>query len=248
MQPSLAAFELMLHRRGVVWPLSLGTFADGELLGFTLTARTGTRAYDVMTGIRRSAQDRGLVGSLFAELWPRLRAEGIEQMQLEVITSNERAVRAYERLGFVRARRLICLKWTAPIVELAPPEGVTIRETTTLDWPTWTRWWDVEPAWPSGVATVERSEPKRMFEARLGEDGRACGVAITCGNDLLQLAIAPEARRRGLASALLAALVQSSTGPLRVLNVDARAHALLAWLDRTGAQPFIEQWELTRRP
>lgn len=242
MQPPPAAFALMLARRGVVWPLSLGAFAKGELVGYTLTARTGTLAYDVMTGVRRAAQGRGLVAQLFADLRPRLRAEGIERMQLEVITANERAVRAYERLGFVRSRRLICLKWPAPIVELAPPEGVTITETTTLDWPTWTRWWDCEPAWPSGPATVERSEPKRVLEARL--EGRSCGVAIVCGNDLLQIAIAPEARRRGIARGLLGGLQTE----LRVLNVDARAEGLLAWLDHTGARSFIEQWELTCQP
>lgn len=244
MQPPLAAFELMLRRRGVVWPLSLGAFADGELVGYTLTARTGTQAYDMMTGIRRAAQNRGLVAQLFTELWPLLRAEGIEQIQLEVITANERAVRAYERLGFVRARRLICLKWAPAIVELAPPEGVVIRETTTLHWPTWTPWWDFEPAWPSGIASIERSEPRVILEAYY--EGRACAVLIACGNDLLQIAIAPEQRRRGIARALLATLMHRSTGPLRVINVDARADALLAWLDRTDAQPFVEQWEMTR--
>jgi ribosomal protein S18 acetylase RimI-like enzyme len=246
MQPSLAAFDLMVRRRGVVWPLSLGAFADGELVGYTLTARTGTQAYDVMTGIRASAQNRGLVAQLFAELWPRLRAEGIEQLQLEVITANERAVRAYERLGFVRARRLICFKWPEPIVELALPEGVTITETTTLDWPTWTPWWGCEPAWPSGSASVERSEPRVVLEARV--EGHVCGVVIACGNDLLQIAIAPDQRRRGIARALLGEVQRRNPGLLRVLNVDARAEALLAGLDRTGAQPFIEQWEMTRQP
>ncbi|MFV8750210.1 GNAT family N-acetyltransferase [Nannocystaceae bacterium ST9] len=243
MQPPPAAFELMLRRRGVVWPLSLGAFERGELVGYTLSARTGTLAYDLMTGVRRAAQGRGVVGRLFAALWPRLHAEGVERMQLEVITGNARAVRAYERLGFVRARRLISMKWGTTIDRVAPA-GVELRETTTLDWSTWSRWWDCEPAWPSGIATVERCEPLRVIEAR--SEGRACGVAIACGGDLLQIAIAREARRHGLASALLSAIIQPSAGPLRVLNVDHRAAPLLAWLERTGAQPFIEQWEMTR--
>jgi ribosomal protein S18 acetylase RimI-like enzyme len=238
MQPPLPAFELMLYRRGVVWPLSLGAWDQGQLIGYTLTARSGSLAYDVMTGIRRSAQGQGLVGRLFEGLWPLLHAEGIERMQLEVITSNLRAVRAYERLGFVRARRLICLKWPTPIAEVDPPAGVTIAETPTLDWPTWTRWWGSEPSWPSHIASAERSEP-RVLEARC--DGRACAVAIVAGTDLLQIAIAPEQRRRGIARALLA-----SARPQRVLNVDERASDLLALLIDSGAQAFVEQFEMAR--
>jgi ribosomal protein S18 acetylase RimI-like enzyme len=242
MQPPLAAFEQLLRRRGVVWPLSLGAFLDGRLIAYTLTARSGGLAYDLMTGVRRSVQGQGLVGRLFESLWPLLRAEGIDRMQLEVITANARAVRAYERLGFVRARRLICLRWPTAIVEAPVPADVAIDEAPAFDWPTWTPWWECDPAWPSQIATVERSEP-RVLQARSGE--RACGVAIASGTDLLQIAIAPDMRRRGIARALLAELQRRNAGSLRVLNVDERASGLLDALARTGAQRFIEQWEMT---
>lgn len=242
MQPPPAAFELFMRRRGVVWPLSLGAFMNGELIGYTLTARSGPLAYDLMTGVRRVAQGQGVVGRLFEALWPLLRDEGIERMQLEVITVNTRAVRAYERLGFVRARRLICLRWPTAIVDAVLPSDVTIVEAPTLDWPTWTPWWECEPAWPSGIATAERSEP-RVLVAQCEQ--RARGVAIASGGDLLQIAIAPDMRRRGIARALLAELHRGSPGPWRVLNVDERASVLRGFLADTGAQPFIEQWEMT---
>ncbi|PRQ05530.1 GNAT family N-acetyltransferase [Enhygromyxa salina] len=246
MQPSLAALQLMLHRRGVVWPLSLGAFKGAELVGYTLSARSGRSAYDLMTGVRRAAQGGGLVGALFGALWPRLRAEGIERMTLEVIDTNDRAVRAYARLGFVRARRLICLKWPEPKVTVtrAVPAGLELVETATLDWPTWSAWWDFQPAWPGGIETVERSEPRVVLEARIGDQVR--GVAIACGSDVLQIAIAPDQRRRGIASALLHELQRRSADPLRVLNVDARAIAALACLRHCGARPLIDQWEMIR--
>ncbi len=246
MQPALPAFDALLRRRGVVWPLSLGAFEADALLGFTLTARTGALAYDVMTGVRRSAQGRGLVGELFAELWPRLRAEGIERIQLEVIDVNERAVRAYERLGFIRRRKLISWRWDAPIVERASPTDLVIAqaeaEPSALDWPTWASWSQCEPAWPSQRATIERSEPRLVLEASLA--GRVCAVAIASGADLLQIMVAPEHRRCGIASALLAGLAARGCAPQRVLNVDASAEPLLAWLASSGARPFITQWEM----
>jgi ribosomal protein S18 acetylase RimI-like enzyme len=243
MQPPPAAFELLLHRRGVVWPLSLGAFEDGELIAYTLTARSDVLAYDLMTGVRQAAQGQGVVDRLFEALWPLLRGEGIERMQLEVITINTRAERAYARLGFVRARRLICLKWPNRIVDVGAPKGVAIVEATMLDWSTWMRWWDCDPAWPSAIASAERSEPRALVAQC---EGRACGVAIASGSDLLQIAIAPDMRRRGIARALLAELQRWTPGLLRVLNVDERATALLAALTSTGAQRFIEQWEMTR--
>lgn len=246
MQPPLAAFELLVRRRGVAWPLSIGAFEGDALLGFTLTARRGVRAYDVMTGVRRSAQGRGLVGALFEALWPRLRARGVERMQLEVITTNTRALRAYERIGFVPARRLICLRWAGPFVERAPKLEVELelREVESIDWPRWSSASQLAPAWPSERETIERCEPRVVLEAWVG--GEPGGFAIACGSDLLQLAVVPALRRRGIASALLEAIAGRSSTPLRVLNVDAAASGVLAWLTSRGAQPFVEQLELVR--
>ncbi|WP_146660548.1 GNAT family N-acetyltransferase [Enhygromyxa salina] len=78
-----------------------------------------------------------------------------------------------------------------------------------------------------------------MLQAHAGGD--PCGVAIACGSDLMQIAVAPEHRRRSIASALLGELHRRSADPLRILNVDERAVASLAWLRHSGARPFMQQ-------
>jgi ribosomal protein S18 acetylase RimI-like enzyme len=247
MQLSPAALELLVTRRGVIWPLSLGAFERGELVGYTLTARQGARAYDVMSGVRRRMQGRGVIGRLFAELWPRLRELGVERMQLEVITTNTPAQKAYERIGFAWVRRLICMRWpNRPRVRPLFRSLLELREVDALEWARWADACEVVPAWPSERPTIDRSTPRVTLEAWAG--GEPLGFAIACGRDVLQLAVQPHARRRGVGSALLAALDERTRtdAPLRVLNVDARAAGTLAWLAATGAEVFVEQDELVR--
>lgn len=246
MQLSPAALELLVTRRGVVWPLSLGAFEQGELVGYTLTARQGARAYDVMSGVRRRMQGRGVIGRLFADLWPRLRELGVERMQLEVITTNTPAQKAYERIGFAWVRRLICMRWPSGPRVRPRDAALELREVEALEWARWADACEVVPAWPSERPTIDRSTPRVTLEAWAG--GEPLGFAIACGRDVLQLAVQPHARRRGVGSALLAALDERTRtdAPLRVLNVDARAAGTLAWLAATGAEVFVEQDELVR--
>lgn len=247
MQLSPLALELLVRRRGVVWPLSLGAFEGDELVAYTLSARQGARAYDVMSGVRRRMQGQGVIGRLFDELWPRLLAVGVERMQLEVITTNVRAKRAYERIGFAWVRRLMCLRWpAAPRVHACTLPDLELRMVDSLAWASWASACEVQPAWPSERPSIERSEPRVTLEAWAG--GEPLGFAIACGRDLLQLAVQPHARRKGVGSALLAALDERTHNgsPLRVLNVDAGAAGMLAWLSASGAEVFVEQDELVR--
>jgi GNAT superfamily N-acetyltransferase len=64
--------------------------------------------------------------------------------------------------------------------------------------------------------------------------------------DLALLAVARRARRQGLGTNLLRAAAARASRPLRILNVDARATAVAAFLAAAGARRLAQQVEMVR--
>jgi len=64
--------------------------------------------------------------------------------------------------------------------------------------------------------------------------------------DLPRLVVAPGARRRGLGTRLLAGASARAQAPLRILNVDAAATGVAAFLDAAGCRPTVAQLEMIR--
>jgi ribosomal protein S18 acetylase RimI-like enzyme len=97
----LADFRNRLSRGGV-----FGGFVDDRLMGMAVFSAFGAaqlRHKGTLTGMYVRASERGtglaedIVNAVFAYAQPR-----VELIQLSVATTNGRAVRFYERLGFVK--------------------------------------------------------------------------------------------------------------------------------------------------
>lgn len=65
-------------------------------------------AFDLGTGVIPEFRGQRIVNGIFDYAIPFLKNEGIEQCRLEVICSNEKAIRAYEKAGFTVIRNLQC--------------------------------------------------------------------------------------------------------------------------------------------
>src|SRR6478735_4889639 len=66
--------------------------------------------YDAGTAVLPAYRRRGISRSMFDWMIPMFTDEGFEQFLLEVITSNDPAIRLYEQLGFRRTRELLLLE------------------------------------------------------------------------------------------------------------------------------------------
>ncbi|KXX66627.1 GNAT family N-acetyltransferase [Flammeovirga sp. SJP92] len=84
--------------------LSYGMFDDEKLVGFIIHAvdkRLGLQtAFNTATGVIPAYRGKRIVQSIYDFALRDLRKNGIEKSVLEVITDNERAVRAYQKVGF----------------------------------------------------------------------------------------------------------------------------------------------------
>lgn len=95
---------------GVDFSLSYGVKDQGRLVAFLLHAPGEGFVMNLATGVRRDQQGKNLTGLMYERIKKELPQKGYPRGRLEVITENQRAIRAYEKSGFLKRRELLCWK------------------------------------------------------------------------------------------------------------------------------------------
>lgn len=250
MRVSREEFEQRLVRDGVRLEISVGAFDETRMVGFYMNAlgewQGKPTAYDAGTGVIPGYRRQGIAEELFAFMAPRLKEASVEQYLLEVLTGNERAVGLYRKLGFVDTRRLAVFRRGAPLSSDAEPEIRCVEEP---DWELFKSFWDCEPSWQNSIDAAERVANDRVVVcAYVDETCVGYGIAFKPWVSLMQLAVAPEQRRKGTGSKILSALQRevSATESLKVSNIDEGLEGTLAFYERNGFKMVLEQYEMVK--
>lgn len=249
MQMSETQFRQRVVRDRVELESSVGAFADERMIGFYMNGRgiwEGKQtAYDAGTGVVPDYRRRGVARELFDFMVPRLKERGITQYLLEVLTSNERAVALYRKIGFAEVRRLAVLRSKQMVKTSGDVEGLSIRRLEEPDWDVFCAYWDGKPSWQSSIDAVEVVKDQREIVGAF-VDGKCMGYGIVYRPDglLMQLAVAPAFRRRGIGRRILVAL--SGDEILKINNVDEELKGTLAFFSACGFQVVLRQFEMSR--
>lgn len=239
------------RRRGIDYSVSLGCFEGSRLVGFIFNAidiwNGKMTAYNGGTGVIRSFQGKGVGRRMLERLQTLLASRGVQQCLLEVITSNERALRLYQHSGFHIVRAFQCYR--GAIKDLRLPQTaplVQIRRMYRLDWQKAATFWDVQPSWQNAPPAIERSLP---FFKILGafDAGKLVGYGVmeVDTGDIALLAVAASHRRRGIGTHLLAALAGAGKQPLlRVTNLQRECGSLCRLFEKTGFSRVVDQYEM----
>jgi len=121
----------------VDFALSYGMFDDEKLVGFILHAidkRFGVlTAYNAGTGVISEYRGKRIVKALYQFAIEDLKQNGIKKSTLEVITENEKAIKAYEGIGFSTCKTYKCFNGS---IHLDNQETFTIVNTNIhkVDW------------------------------------------------------------------------------------------------------------------
>lgn len=240
-------------KNAVELDVSPGAFDGPLMVGFTLVGVDDCMgepaAFDVATGIVPAARGAGLAGRMFEWSRPRLCGLGVSRFYLEVIQSNEPAVRAYRKVGFEITRELRCFQVPAAtlrerrgdgLLPLRPIDRTTVaRFAAEVDW---------LPSWENSFAAIARIEDRLLALGAF--DGDTCvGEAVYSPyfNWVMSLVVARPHRRRGIGAALLRELgrrAPAEVETLKVLNVDAGDVATLRLLAAADALSYVDQYEM----
>ena len=235
------------RRENINLELSVGAYDRDQLAGFILhgleTRQNGTAAYNAATGVIPSHRGQRLTHRLYEAILPALRAKGVKEISLEVITTNIPALKTYKETGFQISRRLLCYKGKLELGETRGSGNVHILEH--IDWDLLKLFGDWEPTWQHAVPAIGRMGAQ-MITIGYITAGQIVGYACydPVAHRVAQVAVKPDCRRQGVATALFAYL-SSRYGPdLSVINVDAAAVETQAFIHKTGLREFIQQFEM----
>ncbi|HEX6083822.1 MAG TPA: GNAT family N-acetyltransferase, partial [Thermoanaerobaculia bacterium] len=101
---------------------------------------------------------------------------------------------------------------------------------------------DMEPSWQNSTGSINRATTPHIT---IGNED-AYAVLFPETGDLAQLAVRPEARRRGLGTALLHEASAIAGKPLRIQNVDEGHAGITSFLESVGATRTVRQYEMVR--
>ena len=227
---------------------SAGVFDAGRMVAFIMHGfRAGSAkkiVYNAGTGTLPAYRGKGLVSKMYDYLLPFLKEQQIDQLVLEVIEENQRAIHAYNKNGFSIRRKLLCFGGTLQVS--STPGVYTTRPLDTLDRDVLRSFWDIEPAWQNAMATMDNIKPKAIG-AFAGDELIGYILFNPDRNRLYQLAVAPRYRGRRVAAQLLYHLQQElPQQKIQWNNLDEAATGLKLFLQKQGLVNEINQFEMIR--
>ncbi len=237
-------FLQRLSRNGYQPGLSVGVWDGQRMIAFMLHCLTGQTAYNTGTGVLLDYRRKGLVSRMYDFSKPALRNAGAKHCLLEVLKTNQAALGAYARCGFVQNREFMLYALYSKNLRVSSPKiRFHIIEAEYADWQAYASLSSFEPSYQNTNDCILRDwADQRVIEAyHKAVLVGFCIFSPTSGR-ISQIAVGENFRRKGIGSALLAKVYYlSRVKEISILNVDSRAGEALEFFKRTGfVRPVIQ--------
>ena len=248
----IAATEEAIEKRWragrVDYSLSFGAFDDGKLVAFIITGvdfLNGLKtAYNAGTGVIPEYRGQRLVEKLYETAMPAFRAAGIRQSTLEVITQNEKAIKAYQKVGFQIVRTLHCLKGNLLTdLENIAENGFAITRTSEIDFNLLAPLQPYEFSWDNRIEGVALILPD-LEGWLLHQNGNLKGYVLLnpASGYIAQLGFSAD--NIPLYGKFLFREIAKQIPAVRINNVDSRAKEIYELLKTISLENNIDQFEM----
>lgn len=228
----------------VNYKMSVGAF-DGELLvGFLIfgidTVDGVLTAHNAATGVIPAYRGQRLVAQMYKMALPLLKAAGVKQSTLEVITQNEKAIKAYSASGYEIRRTLLCFSGKLTVLEVNAEElkrSNSAITTTPEGFMVYPRTWESSDV-ALGVSAAD-------YECWFAEDSGQMKAFVIFNKEngfIARLGFMPgEMKKYG---PFLLAQIARETSEVKLNNVDDTDEELVALLIEAGLTSPINQYEM----
>lgn len=226
---------------GVNFRFSYGMFDQGKLVGFVIHAvdhRQGAlRAYNAGTGVLPEYRGNRIVASIYEYALKDLQQNDIEQCTLEVIVENEKAIRAYQSVGFEIKKKYLCFSGRLKENQLEIPEIMALDVNSIP--------WDELPnqtfyAWEHQKETV-LAGTYSFFKVLSDGTWESFFIIKPENGYLAQFdVLTPDTA----AWKRLFAAIQHISPTIKAINIDGRLVEKVAGLKRQGLENPLNQYEM----
>ncbi|MUP45483.1 GNAT family N-acetyltransferase [Gramella sp. BOM4] len=228
---------------------SAGAFQDEKLIGFILHGigayNNRLTAYNGGTGVIPDFRGNRITSQLYEFILPELRKKGIEQSVLEVITTNHKALKVYETIGFKTERELICFKAENINTAGSLSDSFKFIEPRKINYEELSKFSDWTPTWQNSWESIKRSE-NNLKLIQLEKNSNVVGYLIFNPENarIINFSIKQPYRRQGLMKFLFSEVSKRVENKMSLLNIDARATETINFLSGVGFKESIRQYEM----
>ncbi len=237
-------FDIRLHQKlNIDYQLSAGTFDGDEMIGFILhssnTYEGIPTAFNGGTGVIPGFRNQRTGEELYEFLLPKIAERSIARILLEVIDTNDQAIRLYEKIGFHFRRKFLCYKLEDPVF------FSTIKDTTTegsiqdID----EDFADFEPSFVDSKNQLLQGKETVLLAK---QENEVVGYVVfqPIFGRISQIAIARKHRKKGLGKTLMKGVLNRTNKKLTVINVPENEYGFQQFLSTCGFENQINQFEM----
>ncbi len=253
MELSKDAFrERMENKVRIDYSSSVGAFDGEKLIGFIFhnisTYEGHKTAYNGGTGVLRHYWGQGIVSRMYHFLFPLLKKKEVARCLLEVITSNEKALKAYKKLDFEPTKHFKCFKLSGQFPFRKPPEGLLIKTSHPKNLSHLACLGETTPALIDSHDHLTRNLiNETCLEAFMNDTLVGYIIFQHKSGRISQLAVEAAYRRKGIGLSLIRKAREiTRQQPLTLLNVEKEQNALVAFLEKSGFVNEVDQYEMVR--
>lgn len=235
---------------GIDLGISVGAYEEGKLVGFILHGSgiiDGLKTvYNAGTGVVKAYRGQGLTRKMYEFCLPLLKEQGFQLSVLEAITENAPAIKVYQSVGFETTRIVHCFQGDI-LPDKAKQVDLTIFPINLSDHPEFQGWWTCKPTWQySWAAACRTVDQFQCIGAYLGSELVGYLSFHPVKGRIQQLAVRPDQRRKGIATALIQYAAKKCSGQMSAINVDEHDPASLAFFAAMGLEELIGQIEMKK--
>lgn len=245
--------EKFIHKLNINLSLSVGAFLDDQLIAFMFTGvdiyNNKKTAYNGGTGVLPAYRGKSLTMKMYEYLWPLFEKEGIKQAILEVITTNARARKSYQKCGFSIHKLYHCFQLKAEnFPKNTTVSPVTVVKKAKANWSLYATFSDCKPAYLDSTPVLKHNIPNEHI-AEASVDNHVVGFIIfqPDASRISQLAVERKYRSQGVGKALLHyALQHTSSKTITLINIDHKEKEVTQALQHCGFENTVDQYEMIK--
>lgn len=233
----------------VDYELSFGAFVEDQLVGFFITGidrwQDKLTAFNMGTGVLPAFRGQRIVKQLYEFAFPFFQKKGVEQCLLEVIIGNDKAIRAYQSVGFEIERTLHCFTGTLEKREDTVLPPLRFRKTAVPRWKKYLSLQPYRPSWEQNAAAIDLARKDYEYW-EFYENDQLIGYFI--GNPTTgavpQIGMAPG---RWLdMGPMLFTRIATRIGKVKIINVESTATDLIGMIKRRKLANILDQYEMKK--
>lgn len=225
---------------------------EDEVIGFiyhTINRYKGVQTlYNGGTGVHPDFRRKGLAEKMYEFILPQLVKTDAERIVLEVITTNERAINLYKKLGFNYLQTFKCFKWKNQIPAHIDLE-ISIRKVNDFNPEKYAGLVDFSSSFIDTFHQIPFNIKNEMLLEAVGND-KLLGFILfqPALGRISQLGIDKSHRNQGIASILLhQARSLSEKKELTILNIPEEENEMIRFLENKGFVNELDQYEMELR-